>query len=298
MPDNPPQSYEEIVAAIHDRYEKLSRGYQKIARYVTQNPNDVAMQSISALAERGGVHPSSLVRFAQLFGYKGFKELQIVFQSRLATAAQGFEARVSALKTELQMHRKDGYASLLGNLVARDIASLQDLLRETPEEDLDRAVDILAGADTIYIVGQLRSAPIAVFMRYVLSMLRRRAVLLDADGGLSTEMARVMRPSDCLIAVSFRFYAKEVVNIAEAANAAGIPIVAISDSTLSPLAKCATVQFSIPEDEYTFSRSLAAPMCLAQALLIALADRLDPEAGEALRIPTVTQLNRSASNSG
>src|SRR5690606_6985626 len=113
--NNPPETYEAIISAIHERYDRLSRGYQKIARFLTQNPNDVAMQSISALAERGGVHPSSLVRFAQLFGYKGFKDLQAVFQSRLATAAQGFEARVSALKSELEMHRRQGYANLLGN---------------------------------------------------------------------------------------------------------------------------------------------------------------------------------------
>lgn len=250
------------------------------------------MQSITSLAERGGVHASSLVRFAQLFGYNGFKELQTVFRSRLATAAQGFEARVSALKDELQAHKHRGYAELLGNLVARDITCLQDLLSSVSEDDLNSAVNILAKADNIYIIGQLRSGPIALFMRYVLTMLGRRTVLLDADGGLSTEMARVIRPSDCMVAISFRYYAKEVVNIVENTHKAGIPIVAISDSTLSPLKKSATIQFSIPEDEYSFSRSLAAPMCLAQALLIALAAKLNPDASKKVRIPVVTELRR------
>ncbi len=64
-------------------------------------------------------------------------------------------------------------------------------------------------------------------------------------------------------------------------------MIAISDGTLSPLAKCARVLFSIPEGEYAFSRSLAAPMCLAQALMVALAARLqkDPEP----QIPIVTE---------
>ncbi len=74
-------------------------------------------------------------------------------------------------------------------------------------------------------------------------------------------MARTMRAEDVLLAVSFRFYATEVVNIVEAAAGRGVPIIAISDSTLSPLAKCADVLFPVPEREYTFSRSLAAPMC-------------------------------------
>jgi DNA-binding MurR/RpiR family transcriptional regulator len=100
-------------------------------------------------------------------------------------------------------------------------------------------------------------------------------------------MARTMKDTDLLFAVSFRFYATEVVNVVEDAAARGIPIVAISDSTLSPLAKSAKVLFPVPEHEYTFSRSLAAPMCLAQALTVALASRLQGSKGEP-RIPIVT----------
>lgn len=99
--------------------------------------------------------------------------------------------------------------------------------------------------------------------------------------------AHVMRPSDLLFAVAFRLYATEVVNVVEEAAARDIPTLAISDSTLSPLAKNATVLLAVPEHQYTFSRSLAAPMCLSQALAVALAARL--QNAERPRIPTVTQ---------
>jgi DNA-binding MurR/RpiR family transcriptional regulator len=284
----PPPTYESFTKEIEEAYDDLSNTNQLIGRYLTQNPNDVAIKSINAIAERCGVHASSLVRFAQGFGYSGFRELQGIFQARLATAAPGYEARVDALKTELELH-KGGPRGVLGDLVARDIAILQDLMSQATEEKFERAVDLMSAADTIYIAGQLRSAPIAVFMRYVLSMLRRRVVLLDANGGLATEMAKVIAPSDLLVAIAFRFYAKEVVAIAEGANAGGVPVLAISDSRLSPLAKTASVLFEIPEDEYTFSRSLAAPMCLAQALMVALAARLQSVEAEQTRIPIVTR---------
>jgi len=133
-------------------------------------------------------------------------------------------------------------------------------------------------------------------LRYVLTMLGKRCVLLDPSGGLATHMApdnpethmaRTIRKGDVLVAVSFRFYATEVVNVVEEAAARGITIIAIWDSTLSPLAKGAEVLFPVPEHAYTFSRSLAAPMCLAQALTVALAARLQNNL-EAPRIPTVT----------
>jgi len=289
--ESPPESFEELIRQVHDRYDRLSRSYQQVARFVVQNPNEIAMLTVTMIAERCGVHASSLVRFAQSFGYSGFKELQAIFQTRLATAAQGFEARVGALKDELALHSGAGARGLLTDLVARDIASLRTMQDDTSEEMLSGAVDILEQADTIYVVGQLRSEPIAIFLRYVLTMLRRRVTLLDAGGGLATEIARGIRPNDALIAISFRFYAKEVVSICETAHAGGTPVVGITDSTLSPLAKSARVLFTAPEDEYAFSRSLAAPMCLAQALMIALAARL--EAGDdPPRIPVVTDPER------
>ncbi len=264
----PPRDYEELIRLIHERHDQMSKTYQKISVYLTQNPNEVAVQSVNTIAERCKMHASSFVRFAQALGYKGFKELQLLFQKRLATAAPGFEARVRALDNELRNREDRSEYGFLHDLVVRDIASLQDILERTSAEDLALAADTIDGADTVYLIGQLRSAPVVELLRYILTMLGKRCVLLDPGGGLATHMARTMKSSDVLIAVSFRFYANEVVNIVEEAQKIGVPVVAISDSTLSPLAKSAKVLFAVPEHDYTFSRSLAAPMCLAQALVI------------------------------
>ncbi|EYD76681.1 putative transcriptional regulator of the myo-inositol catabolic operon [Rubellimicrobium mesophilum DSM 19309] len=289
MPDEAyaaPRSYEELIRVIHDRYEGMSKAYQKIALYLTQNPNDVGVLPVGAIAERCGIHASNLVRFAQALGFSGFKELQQLFRVRLTTAAPGFDARVRALESELGGREDRSELGFLRDLVVRDISSLQDLVADISAEQIARAVTLMEQADTIYLLGQLRSVPVVELLRYVLTMLGKRTVLLDPGGGLATHMARAACPSDLLLAVSFRFYATEVVNVAEEAAARGVPIVAISDSTLSPLAKGASVLFAVPEHEYTFSRSLAAPMCLAQALAVALAARLQGEGSP--RIPIVT----------
>ncbi|MFM2391934.1 MAG: hypothetical protein RLZZ437_3489 [Pseudomonadota bacterium] len=286
MSYRPPESYEDLIKLIHDRYDDMSKSYQKIALYLTQNPNDVAVLSVNAIGAKCGIHASSFVRYAQSLGYKGFKELQSVFQRRLTTAAPGFDARVRALETELGGVR-EGEMAFLADLVARDVASLQELLASVDASALATAADMMEAADTVYLIGQLRSAPVVDLLRYVLTMLGKRTVLLDASGGLATHMAKVARPTDVLFVVSFRFYATEVVNVAEETAARGVPIIALTDSTLSPYAKLARILFAVPEHEYTFSRSLAAPMCLAQALSVALAARLQKNT-DAPRIPVVT----------
>ena len=233
------------------------------------------------------------MRFAQNLGYTGFKQLQSVFQTRLATAAPGFRERISALESELSRNVSHGNLGFLKDLVVRDMAALQGLLESVGEADLRAAAKLFVGAQTIYVAGQLRSEPIALLLRYLLTMLRRRVVLLDPAGGLAQEMAHNMGEGDVLVAIAFRHYAKEVVAITEVAVGNATPIVAITDSQLSPLAKDARVLFTVPEDEYSFSRSLAAPMCLVQCLATATAAVLQPNRQMAPRIPSVTEIARN-----
>lgn len=290
-------TYEGIVNAITEEYPKLSERFQQVGRFITQNPNDIALESINALAAKCGAHPSILVRFGQHFGYSGFKQLQAVFQTRLATAAPGFQQRVNAIEIDLKRNQEKGNLGFLRNLVVRDMAALQNLLESVTEDHLSQSTQLLENAETIFIAGQLRSEPIALFLRYLLTMLQRRVVLLDSAGGLAPEMARTMTDKDLLVAIAFRHYAKEVVAISDVAAEKGTPIIGITDSQLSPLAKNSNVLFAIPEEEYTFSRSLAAPMCLAQCIAIALAAQLQPGKGDEPRILSVTEIERTRGNS-
>jgi DNA-binding MurR/RpiR family transcriptional regulator len=287
-----PQNYEGVVNLITKEYPNLSNRFQQIARFFLQNPNVVALESINAIAAQCEAHPSSLVRFAQQLGYSGFKQLQAVFQTRLATAAPGFRERISALEADLSRTADHGNLGFLRDLVVRDIATLQGLLESVSEESLAETARLLKEAETIYIAGQLRSEPIASLLRYLLVMLRRRVVLLDPSGGLAQEMATTISGADLLVAIAFRHYAREVVAISEIAAANGAPIVAITDSQLSPLAKHTRVLFTVPEDEYSFSRSLAGPICLVQCLAVATAALLQPDRAGTPRIPTVTEIER------
>ncbi len=294
---SPPATYESIVNVITKDYPELSERLQQIARYVTQNPNTIALESINTIARTCGVHASTLVRFAQHFGYSGFKQLQKVYQTRLATAAPGFRERISALDTEVSRTSNQSNQSILRDLIIRDIASLQSLLTNVGEKALLKAAHLLATANNIYVAGQLRSDPIASLMRYLLTMLRRKVILLDPSGGLAQEMASTMSRKDVLVAIAFQHYAKEVVAISEIAARNKTPIIAITDSNLSPLSKDARVIFTIPEEEYSFSRSLAAPMSLVQCLAVVTAVALHPESKTTPRIPTVTGLARDRDRS-
>lgn len=90
-----------------------------------------------------------------------------------------------------------------------------------------------------------------------------------------TRQLRQATPKDAIVAVSFRSYSPQVAeNVAERADA-GVPVIAITDSPLSPLAPPATVCFEIADNEKQTFRGLVAPICLAQTLVVGLSDLLD-----------------------
>lgn len=286
--NQPPEDYEALIRLIHERFEGMSKTNKAIAEFLVQHPNEMTIRSVHALAKQCGVHAATFVRFAQGLGYSGFRELQQIFERRMITAAPGFEARTARLRAQIDEQVAVGPAAHLQEIALRDIAAIEDLVESIPALDLEQAISLLYEAETVYLLAQLRSEPISMLLQYLLTMIGKRTILLDAPGGLATHMARTIRPNDLLFSISFRFYATEVVNITEEAFARDVPIVVFSDNSLSPLAKSASVLFSMPEPDYTFSRSLAAPMCLAQALTLGLAARQSGDANARPQIPVAS----------
>jgi DNA-binding MurR/RpiR family transcriptional regulator len=62
--------------------------------------------------------------------------------------------------------------------------------------------------------------------------------------------------------------------VAQSCHARKVPVVAITDNALSPLARHAKVCFQIEEKTSKPFRMLVAPMCLAQALVVALGEQV------------------------
>ena len=133
------------------------------------------------------------------------------------------------------------------------------------------AVQLIATADFIHVAGFRRSFPVSSYLAYSLQQLGKRVQFIDGVGGLAKPQVSTIQSTDLLIAVSYHPYAPEAVEIVNVAAARQAKILSISDSHVSPLAKPATLVLQVRDSETRGFRSLAASMCLAQALVIGFA---------------------------
>ncbi len=272
-PGTAPQTFGELEDALAERYASLSRQLQKIARFVLEHPDDLALETVATVARRAQVQPSSMVRFAQAFGYDGFSDMQQVFRALLVTRSGNYRERIETLRRQGEGGAGDP-AAVLADTVEENIRALRLLGEHTPPADLARAVELLAQAREVCVVAERRAFPVAFYLTYAIGRLERRVRLLDGLGGMLREQARTITPRDALVAVSFPPYSPAVVELLTEQRARDVPAVAVTDSPVSPIALQATVSFGVKQQEERAFRSLVAPMCLAKTLVVALGHHL------------------------
>jgi len=272
-----PTEYDELRATIAKRHGELSDRLRRIAEFAVQHPNEMALDTVASLAQRIGVQPSSIIRFANSFGFDGFSQMQLVFRSRLvADAAPSYRERIASMPRDRRANgaKPSAESAVLEKFVADDIAALEGLRGQVPARLLENAADLLATAETVFLVGQGRSFPVAYYLQYGLSRLDLRAYLVDGIGGTLARHARMARKRDAIVAISFKDYSQDVVAAVAEAAARKVPLIAITDSPLSPIARYATICFEIAEPSDRPFRSLVAPICLAESLVVALGRRV------------------------
>lgn len=264
-------SYDELRGAIAQRHRALSGRLQQIAEFVLDHPTDVALGTVAEIAERSGVPPSAIVRFAHAIGFDGFTQMQQVFRSRLvAGVAPSYKARLARMKHEEKSILGRKPAAVLSRFVAEAQSSLVTLSQSAHERQLETAIGILAKARDIYLLGLGGSFPVVTHLAYVLRKLGRRVVLLDGIGGSIHEQSHPATSADALVAISFRNYNPDTARLFPELVARNVPAISITDSLLSPIVEDASVVFEIQDMPEPALRTLVAPMCLVQALAIGL----------------------------
>jgi DNA-binding MurR/RpiR family transcriptional regulator len=259
------QSYDELARRITDAYPELPGRLQGIARYVLGNPDAMALSTVAEIAREAQVPPSAVIRFANALGYSGFTELQRVYRERLV-------ARSATYRDRIEEMRRTGVdqGHVLPQLVDSSIRELTRLREHLDPKRLRAAADLVLGADSVLLLAQKRAFPVAAYLAYGLAQLEFRAILLDSVGGMLRQQAGMARRGSVMIAASFRSYSRDVIEAAELAQAQGAAVIAITDQAVSPLVKVARVTLLVGDDPTVQFRSLVAPLCAAQALVMAL----------------------------
>jgi DNA-binding MurR/RpiR family transcriptional regulator len=269
-PARVPRDFESLRSIIIERKANMPKRLAQIAAFALGNPDEIAFGTTASIAAASDVQPSTLVRLAHHLGYEGFSDLQSIFRERLRDRTLTYEERLVTLE---QASGEDEDANLLSGFISAASQSVNRLAATVQTDTFTKAVDILAAAETIYLIAKRRSYPLTAHMTYAFSKLNIRHQIVASPNGVDPEMVQFATAKDAAIAASFSPYAADSLSQAEALADRGVPVVAITDSAFSPLAARATCWFEVAEADFAGFRSLSASMALTMAIPVAIAER-------------------------
>jgi len=267
----PPQDFDALRAAILERKGELPKRLTQVAAYALDHPDEIAFGTAASIALSADVQPSTLVRFAQHFGFDGFSGLQLLFRARLRERTSSYEDRLRALEQNSTSLAES--TMILNGFIAAAHRSIDAIGTAVDPEAFERAVAILARADTIYLLAKRRSYPISSYMAYAFGKLKVKSQLVGTAAGIDDDLLAMSTPQDAAFAVSFSPYASESAVQARTLAARGVPVVSLTDSAFSPLAECSREWFEVVEADHAGFRSLSASMAFAMALTVSIAEK-------------------------
>ncbi|MFZ1388462.1 MAG: MurR/RpiR family transcriptional regulator [Thiolinea sp.] len=267
-----PQTVEEFHALIVAQQPHLSARLKLVAVYLVEHPQQIAFNTLAEIAEKAGVHASTLVRFANYFGFDGFSEVQRLYKNQIIDHPSNYRERISQLK------KVDGNGEVTPALLLHDFAegnglALGLLQQQIKPEVLDATVQALANANEIFICGVRRMYPAAVYMDYALSQMDVRCHVIDGQGAMAPEQMKWINADSVLVAITFNPYGQTTTEAVHFAREKGAKIVLITDSELCPHTQIADHVLIVREADVRGFRSLNSTLCLVQTLCVALGYR-------------------------
>ncbi len=269
---------QDLLKTIEEQMPSFSKGQKLIGRYVLEHYDKAAYMTAAKMGKIVGVSESTVVRFAIELGYDGYPDFQNSLKKLIPTRLTAFQ-RVEVTNSLL------GDGNVLEKVLLSDAEKIRRTLEEIDQSSFEEAVEKIVSAKTIYIIGVRSSSSLAGFFTYNLRMIFDRVVFVQTTSG-SEMFEQIMRigEGDVMIAISFPRYSKRLKNATSFAKHAGADVIAITDSTASPIAPSADQLLLAKSDMASFADSLVAPMSIINALIVALSRAKQEELRVRLRL--------------
>ncbi len=267
------------LLSIRQRYSTLAQSERKLADYLLEHAERARHLSSQQLAADVGVSQSSVVKFAQKLGYKGFPALKLALSDALANGSRPVQVHNEILAN-------DPLKRVGEKLLEEKLAAMNASLDINSEEKLAQAATLLGNARRILLVGIGASGLVAKNLAWKLMKIGVNAVAeQDAHALLATVQA--MNEKDVLLAISHSGERREINLAADEALRVGAQILAITGFTPNALQQRAShCLYTIAEEQATRSAAISstsAQLLLTDLLFMALVQRDLEHAPERIR---------------
>ena len=255
---------QDVLVRIEEKYTSMSKSHKAIAGFIKEHYDQAVFMTAAKLGEELSISESTVVRFASGLGYEGYPE----FQKALADWVKNKLSNVQKMDVKYANHSQ---SEILTSVLEADIEKLQDTIGNLDADAFETAVNVILGAENVYIIGLRSCAPLAEFLQFYLNMIRGNVTLLNSTSVSETfeQMIRIS-DKDVMIGISFPRYSMRTLKAMEFANDRNAKVISLTDSIHSPMCLYSSCNLLARSDMVSIVDSLVAPLSVINALVVAL----------------------------
>ena len=243
------------LARIRSKYPTLAASEARVATWVLQQPEEIMRLSMAQVAQACRVSDTTVLRFCRNTGFQGYTDLKLSIARDLTSPTQVIHDDIIEGDTPLTIARK---------VFMANVQALNDTLEVLDEDTLIKAINLLAQANRILIIGTGTSGPIVQSM---FNMFFRLGLNCSAqtDSYLQLMEVALLGSEDVVVGISQSGSSVDPVLTLKQAKQNGVSTICITGNTQSPITEHADVTLLSVARE---ARSEAIASRLAQATII------------------------------
>ena len=260
-----------LLKLIEERIPTFSKSQKLISKYIIENYDKAAYMTASKLGATVNVSESTVVRYAIELGFEGYPEFQHSLQEIVRTRLTTFQ-RMEVTNSLI------GDGDVLAKVLMSDIDKIKRTLEGIDRAAFANAVGKIIQAHNIYILGLGSASVLARALNLNLRMMfdNVRLILASSASEIYEQMMSVGN-GDVVVALSFPRYSKKAIGAVNFARNSGADVIAITDSPVSPIASLSGITLYAKSDMASFADSLAAPLSVINAIVVAIARQKQDE---------------------
>ncbi|KPM85508.1 MULTISPECIES: SIS domain-containing protein [Pseudoalteromonas] len=222
--------------------QSLSSSEAKLADFTLNSANAIRNLSSVELAKVVGVSQSSVVKFSQKLGYKGFPAFKLAVIDAL-------NDETSEPKLHGKITLNDSLEQIAEKLLSSKLAVLTETKNLNEAPAVEKAVELLKSAKRILICGLGGSALVAKDFSYKLQKLGMPAIA-EPDGHAQLAYVATFSKGDLVIAISESGMTREIAEVVKQAKKNSSSVISVTKFGSSLVADSADVKlYSVAEGE-------------------------------------------------
>jgi DNA-binding MurR/RpiR family transcriptional regulator len=259
--------HQSLSKYIQTRFEECSRSQKDVAQYIVDHLDEAAFQTAEELARRANTSSSTVVRFSQALGFEGFPELQAAARDEYrrvhANPAQGSSGKAANGSSAplFSLDQNEFEAAL-----AADHLNVEETARKVSRSDVDELIDAIVSAEKVLVAGTDQMAFFASYLRHLLMLLDLRVEVVASPSQEALSRLGRIDQGTLVIGLSAGRPHPLVLRAMKLARHRKARTAAITDATLSEVAKLGQIKLYYSSNSPAYVRSHAALLSLIQAL--------------------------------